>query len=80
MKKVFSLFSLALIPAIFAAPADDAQVILGETDPVQRPGLNHLHGVEGIINKGKEIAHQWAEDGKQFIKQHGLTCKSVFLV
>ncbi|OAX40538.1 hypothetical protein K503DRAFT_601654 [Rhizopogon vinicolor AM-OR11-026] len=77
MKKVFSLISLALIPAIFAAPAEEAQVILGETDPIQRSGLHHLQGVEGIINKGNEIAHQWVEDGKQFIKQHGLTYEMV---
>jgi len=77
MKKVFSLFSLALIPAIFAAPAEEAQLILGETKPIQRP---HFQGVEDIINKGKEVTHQWVEDGKQFIKQHGLTCKSLCLL
>lgn len=77
MKKVFSLFSLALIPAIFAAPAEEAQLILGDTNPIQRP---HFHGVEGILNKGKEVAHQWVEDGKQFISQHGLTCKSLCLL
>ncbi|OAX40545.1 alpha/beta-hydrolase [Rhizopogon vinicolor AM-OR11-026] len=65
------------MPAIFAAPAEEAQVILGETVPIQRPGLHHLQGVEGIINKGNEIVHQWVEDGKQFIKQHGPTHEMV---
>jgi len=74
MKKVFSLFSLALVSAVFAAPAEDAQVILG--DPAGRPGLQ---GAEGIFNKGEETVHQWSENGKQFIKQHGLTCKWVWL-
>jgi len=75
--KVFSLLPLALVPAIFAAPGDEAQVILGGTDPLQS-GLFHLpQGVEGIIDKGKEKVVQWIENGKHFIKQHGLTCKSV---
>ncbi|OAX40539.1 alpha/beta-hydrolase [Rhizopogon vinicolor AM-OR11-026] len=75
--KVFSLFSLALIPTIFAAPADEAQIFFGETDTIRRSGLHHLPVVEGIINNGNEISHQWVEDEKQFIKQHGLTYEMV---
>jgi hypothetical protein len=49
MKKVLSLFSLALIPTIFAAPAEDVQVILGDIHPVERPAFQ---GLEGIIDQG----------------------------
>jgi cathepsin A (carboxypeptidase C) len=78
MKKVLSLLPLAFaIPAILAAPAEDAQVVLGGAGHAQSGLLPLPHAVEGIINKGGESVHQWYEDGKQFIKQHGLTCKSV---
>ncbi|KAG2356240.1 Alpha/Beta hydrolase protein [Suillus spraguei] len=33
--------------------------------------------VEGIIDKGEDKVHQWIEDGKQFIKTHGLTYELV---
>lgn len=66
--KVLSLLPLALVaPAILAAPAENTQVVLGGTSPVQN-GLFHLPDTERV--------HEWYEDGKQFIKQHGLTCKS----
>ncbi|KAG1865579.1 Alpha/Beta hydrolase protein [Suillus tomentosus] len=69
MKKVFSFLSLALFaPAILAAPAENTQVILGGTSPVQN-GLFHLPDTERV--------HEWYEDGKQFIKQHGLTYELV---
>lgn len=78
MKKVLSLLPLAFaIPAILAAPAENAQVVLGGAGHAQSGLLPLPDAVEGIINKGEERVHQWYEDGKQFIKQHGLTCKSV---
>lgn len=78
MKKVLSLLPLALaIPAILAAPAEDAQVVLGGTDHIQGGVFHMPNTVEGIIDKGEERAHQWFEDGKQFIKQHGLTYELV---
>ncbi|KAG2138521.1 Alpha/Beta hydrolase protein [Suillus clintonianus] len=75
MKKVLSLLPLALvIPAIVAAPAEDTQVVLGGTNHVQSGFFPTQDAVlEGIIDKGKEQVHQWFEDGKQYIKQHGLT-------
>jgi hypothetical protein len=78
MKKVLSLLPLAFaIPAILAAPAEDAQVVLGGAGHAQSSLFPLPDAVEGIINKGEERVHQWYEDGKQFIKQHGITCKSV---
>ncbi|KAG0698708.1 Alpha/Beta hydrolase protein [Suillus ampliporus] len=78
MKKVFSLLPLAFLPAILAAPADEAQVILGGNDHFQSDLFHLPQGtVEGIIDEGKEKVHQWFEDGKQFIEQHGLTYELV---
>ncbi|KAG1730348.1 Alpha/Beta hydrolase protein [Suillus lakei] len=72
MKKVLSLLPLALaIPAILAAPAEDAQVVLGW----RLPHAGHLW--KASVDKGEERVHQWFEDGKQFIKQHGLTYELV---
>lgn len=69
MKKVLSLLPLALvIPAILAAPAEDTQVVLGGTSHVQS-GLFPLPDAESV--------HQWFENGKEFIKQHGLTYELV---
>ncbi|KAG1731604.1 Alpha/Beta hydrolase protein [Suillus paluster] len=77
MKKVFSLLSLALLPAVLAAPADEAQVVLGGNVHFQSGVFPVQDAVEGIIDKGKEKVHQWFEDRKQFIEQHGLTYELV---
>lgn len=78
MKKVLSLLPLVLIiPAILAAPAEDAQVVLGGTSHVQNSPFHLPDAVEGIINKGEDKVHQWIENGKQFIKQNGLTYELV---
>jgi hypothetical protein len=72
MKKILSLLPLALvIPAILAAPAENTQIVLGGTSHVQS-GLFPLPDAERV--------HKWFENGKQFIKQHGLTCKSACLI
>ncbi|KAG2355101.1 peptidase S10 serine carboxypeptidase [Suillus spraguei] len=77
MTKVLSLLPLVLvILAILAGRAENAQVVLGRTGHVQSGPFHMRDAVEGIIDKGEDNV-QWIEDGKQFIKKHGLTYELV---
>ncbi|KAG2356825.1 peptidase S10 serine carboxypeptidase [Suillus spraguei] len=77
MTEVLSLLPLVLIIlAILAGRAENAQVVLGRTGNVQSGPFHMRDAVEGIIDKGEDKV-QWIEDGKQFIKKHGLTYELV---
>ncbi|KAG2356226.1 Alpha/Beta hydrolase protein [Suillus spraguei] len=77
MTKVLSLLSLVLvILAILAGRAENAQVVLGRTGHVQSGPFHMRDAVEGTIDRAEDKV-QWIEDGKQFIKKHGLTYELV---
>ncbi|KAH7915045.1 Alpha/Beta hydrolase protein [Hygrophoropsis aurantiaca] len=76
--RVLSLLPLVSLVTVFAAPADEGQLVLGDTTGFGssiRNGFEHFN--HGVIDETKHKAHEWFEKGKAFIKENGLTYELV---
>jgi len=79
--KVLTLLPF-LLPAVFAAPASEGQILLG--DIVEYSDLTGgifgelVKGVEHLVYGAEEVVEkeQWFDGGKEFIRQNGLVCES----
>lgn len=74
--KVAALLPLLSI-SVFASPA---QTVLDGVSQYSAAdlfgGLDRvLHGAEKVFENAGEKIEQWAHDGKDFIKQSGVTCE-----
>lgn len=85
--RALSLLPLLFIHSAFAAPATDAQIVLGETaTPVDalRGGHVYTEGKDigsdihhtGIVSSEDEV-ETWVEDDRVHVKQNGLVCTSL---
>lgn len=77
--KVTTLIPL-LAAYVSASPAFDAQIVL--SDLTSQSSGNLFGGLDGIFNGADKVfdkvhdkVEQWAHEGKEFIKQNGLTCE-----
>jgi hypothetical protein len=81
--KVLTLLPFVL-PAVLAAPAVEEQTLLsdiiGYSDLTGGIFGEIVRGVEHIVQGAEKVAEkeveQWAEGGREFVKQNGLVCKS----
>jgi hypothetical protein len=78
--RALTLLPLLFIHSAFAAPASDAQIVLGETTAVVDvyPGGK---GVETVIHQGGNVSSEdevetWVEEDREYVKQNGLVCMS----
>jgi hypothetical protein len=87
MMKALTLLPLLYIPTLLAAPATDVQIVLSETVSVVDTLYNGLSYSEEENGAVLDVAHDgtstdankadsWFEEGKEFLKQNGLTCMS----
>lgn len=64
---------------VSASPALDAQTVLGGITKQSSGNLfgldGVLHGADKIFDKVHDKVEQWAHEGKEFVKQNGLTCE-----
>jgi hypothetical protein len=82
--KAWTLLPLLYIRSAFAAPASDAQIVLGEAaalvdtlregfvSTVENDVATAIHNVE----YGDKV-ETWFENSKEFVKQNGLVCTSL---
>jgi cathepsin A (carboxypeptidase C) len=77
--RALTLLPLLFIPSAFAAPASDAQIVLGETTTVVDALRGHVH-TEGKDHVGnvpfEDDVATWVEEGREYVKQNGLVCMS----
>ena len=71
-----------LLPLVLAATAvlsvpTTEQVLL---DDLSRISKDWQHGVEDVIHKGAERVMKWVDEGKEFIRQHDITCEYAVLL
>jgi hypothetical protein len=81
--RALTLLPLFFIHSAFAAPASDAQIVLGETTAL----VDTLRGGH-VYTEGKDVgtvihhtssedeAETWVEEDREFVKQNGLVCTS----
>jgi hypothetical protein len=83
--KALTLLLLLYIPTALAAPATDAQqIVLSETVDTLHNGLSYSGKENGAVldvacdgtSTDANKAETWFEEGKEFLKQNGLTCMS----
>ena len=84
--KVLTLLPLLYVHSVLAAPASDAQIVLGETAAVAHPFGEGLvsaeeNDVSTTIHKFEDVSYDdkaetWSEKGREFVKQNGLVCTS----
>ena len=67
-----TLLPLLAATAVLAVPTGE-QVIL---DDLNRLAKDWQHVAEDVIHKGEQQVMKWVDGGREFIKQHGLTCES----
>ncbi len=84
--RTLTLLPLLFIHSAFAAPASDAQIVLGETTGIVdtlRGG--HVYtggkGVETVIPHAGNVSSEdevetWVEEDREYVKQNGLVCTS----
>lgn len=56
---------------MLAAPPVE-QVVLGD---LSRTAQEWKHAAAGIIHEGQKQVTKWVEGGREFVKQHGMTCE-----
>jgi hypothetical protein len=87
MLRALTLLPLVYIPTLLAAPATDVQIVLGETVSIVdtlHNGLSYSEEKNGAVldvaydgtSTDANKAQTWFEEGKEFLKQNGLTCMS----
>ena len=65
---------LAVATTVLAVPATQQQVLL---DDLSRTAKDWQHAAEDVLRKGEQQVTKWMEGGKEFIRQHGLTCEYI---
>ena len=84
--RALTLLQLLFIRSAFAAPASDAQIVLGETTAVVdtlRGGHVYTEGKDvgtvihnaGFVSFEDEV-ETWVEEDREYVKQNGLVCTS----
>jgi len=84
--RALTLLPLLFIHPAFAAPASDAQIVLGETTALVdtlRGGHVYTEGKDvgtvidhvGNVSSEDEV-ETWVEEGREYVKQNGLVCTS----
>jgi len=81
-----TLLPLLFIHSAFAAPASDAQIVLGETAALVdtlRGGHAYTEGkdVGAVIHHAGNVSSEnevesWVEEDREYVKQNGLVCTS----
>jgi hypothetical protein len=77
--RALTLLPLLFIHSAFAAPASDAQIVLGETTAL----VDTLRGGH-VYTEGKDVGNissedkveTWVEEDREYVKQNGLVCTS----
>ena len=65
------LLTLLASTAVLAVPTGE-QVVL---DDLSRVAKDWQHAAEDVFHKGEQRVMKWVQDGKEFIKQHDITCE-----
>ena len=83
--RAFNLVPLLFLPVAWSIPAGEFQEVLGELADlpelesiwadISTEAAHAWTSVEKTIQKGEEKVEQWAEEGKEFVKQNGLVCE-----
>ena len=68
-----TLLPLLAAAAVLSVPTGDQHVL----DDLSRISKDWQHATQDTIRKGGEHIKQWVEDGKEFIKQHDITCEEL---
>ena len=77
--RALTLLPLLFITSAFAAPASDAQIVLGKTATVVETLRGHVYteGKDYVGNVSSEDdVETWVEEGREYVKQNGLVCMS----
>jgi hypothetical protein len=87
--RALTLLPLLYIQSAFAAPASDAQIVLGEAaalvDTLHEGFVSAIENAASTVVQNAENAsyedkvEAWFEDGMEFVKQNGLVCASFSL-
>jgi hypothetical protein len=74
--RALTLLPLLYIHSALTAPANDAQVILGETAALVDTLRGGLVSTEGnlIHNVDEDKVETWVEEDREYVKQNGLVC------
>ncbi len=82
--RALTLLPLLYIHSAFAAPANDAQIVLGEAaalvDTLQGGHLSTGGNVVGtVIHDAANVSSEdemetWVEEDREYVKQNGLVC------
>ena len=82
--RTLRLLPLLFIHSAFAAPASDAQIVLGETTALVdtlRGGHVYTEGKDvGTVNHqagnvlSEDEVETWVEEDREYVKQNGLVC------
>jgi len=85
--RALTLLPLLYIHSAFAAPASDAQIVLGEAaalvDTLREGFVSAVEdAVSTVIDNVENMSFEdtvetWFEKGKEFVKQNGLVCTSL---
>jgi hypothetical protein len=70
--RALTLLPLLFIHSAFAAPASDAQIVLG--GHVYTEGKDVIHHVGNVSTE--DDVETWVEEGQEYVKQNGLVCTS----
>ena len=65
------LLTLLASTAVLAVPTGE-QVVL---DDLSRVAKDWQHAAEDVFHKGEQRVQKWVQDGREFIKQHDMTCE-----
>ena len=66
-----TLLPILAATTVLAAPPVE-QVVLGD---LSRTAQEWKHAAAGIIHEGQKQVTKWVEGGREFVKQHGMTCE-----
>ena len=88
--RVFSLLPLLSLPLVWSLPSNEFQEVLNDLGSLEFDLLSGIakeavqaaealtgkfEDVKETVRKGQEKLEQWAEDGKEFVRQNGMVCK-----
>lgn len=81
--RALTLLPLLFVHSAFAAPASDAQIVLGETTALVdtlRGGHVYTEGKDAVHHAGnvspEDEVETWVEEDREYVKQNGLVCTS----
>lgn len=84
--KVLSILLLFAFPAALAVPTSEQTVLDGVEaiagaigGPLVEIGGSLKHVLDDVFG-AKGTVSKWIDDGKEFVKQNGLTCECTFIV